>query len=254
MKVQSCADGVELLRLGRDPQGDMLKRCREFQRRVGTWDDRIHGFGRNAFALPMAALHHLDMGVQECSEAGDMIEGGWKGHKTEPRAMDADELLMELVDVAHFVFNAYLYMGGDHEDELVAAHANKSDERIKLIRLGLQSGWQMGERSWDRNGGALRRLFHYGHLSHGGDGEAEIACRINHLRHQICGAAATIRTGLETVGRPEMLPVAPGFIYIEIVPWLYACAASIHGVDQQRFYSAFCWKNDINFRRQDEGY
>ncbi|KKK84236.1 hypothetical protein LCGC14_2785370, partial [marine sediment metagenome] len=83
--------------------------------------------------------------------------------------------------------------------------------------------------------------------------EKEIATRLNVLRHQVSAAAGAIRTGLQAM-RAEDLPVSPGFIYIEVIPWVYACAASIPGVDRQAFFSAFMHKQAINFGRQDEGY
>ncbi len=260
MKTQICAEGFEVL--DELPNGcaqsDMILRQRSFQVRLGKFDERIRDFGSQTFCLPYVALHNLDMGIQECSEAWDMVEGGWKHHKTKPTPADPDELLMELVDVAHFAINAYLFMGGQHEPELVAASVGRSRQEIKLPKIDFDDAWGFGERSWKRNGPQLEALYGHGDGSHGPKWEKTVATRINYLRERMVGVAAIMREDLKRKSAaqrtPQKYPAASGFVYIEVFPWLYGAVQAIPGITPTVFYSAFVHKNNINFKRQDEGY
>lgn len=259
MRVQECAQGFEVLtELPKDPQGDMIKRQREFQKLVGGWSDKLKDYGAETFCLPQRALHHLDMGIQECSEAWDLVEGGWKHHKRNPDPPDAAELLMELVDVAHFIFNAYLFMGGQPEQVMVAASVGRSREQLRYPEIGLDEVWTFGEMSWERNGGKLRAVYGHGEGSHGLDWEKEAATRINYLRTRMVETASSIRYGLEQLSaakrKPNEFPAGSGYVYIELMPWLTGALQAIPGCDQATFYSAFVHKNDINFKRQERNY
>lgn len=259
MKFQGCAEGFEILeKIPDDPQSDMMLRQVAFQSLVGTWDDRLKDFGGRTYCLPMTVLHNLDMASQECSEAWDMVEGGWKQHKTQPTRADPAELFMELIDVAHFIFNAYLFMGGQPEKELVAAAVGRSKQELRLPEIGLDEAWHLASRSYERNGGRIEALYGYGSRSHGQAWEKAVATRINYLRHKIMKAADTIRLGLGRLSveerTPQKFPPSSGYIYIELMPWVYGAAQAIPDCDAQAFYSAFCHKNAINFERQDQGY
>lgn len=262
MDVQKCAGGFEIAELPKDPQAEMISRCRRFQQRIGKWNTKIRDYGKERYCLPKQTLHHLDMALQECSEAWDLVEGGWKHHKVVPKEPDDAELLMELVDVAHFVFNAYLYMGGQPESELVAAAVGRSNEQIRLPYLDLEMAWRMGERLWSNGGAQIERQFGHGQGAHGLEWEKGAATRINHLRAKVGSVSDTIRHGLGQMDKiganakktRQLFPPASGFIYVEIVPWMYCAVQAIPHVDMETFFSAFIHKNDINFARQDEGY
>ena len=237
----------------KDPQSDMVLRCRRFQESIGKWDGRITAYGAMPFCRPDLMLHHLDMGIQEASEAWDMLEGGWKHHKTKPKPADEFEVLSELVDVAHFVFNAYLYAGGEPDADSVAVLAARSKQELKLPTIGIEEVWGIGVRSWDRKGHRLRAMYGHGDGAHGADWEKETATRVNYLRSKIFEVASTVRFGMDQASGP--IPTAPGYIYIEIVPWLVGAAAAIPSCDRwEVFYSAFVSKNEINFKRQAGGY
>lgn len=260
MKTAICAEGFEILE--ELPQGclqsDMMKRQRRFQDRLGKLDVRLKDYGAKTFCLPYVVLHNLDMGIQECGEAWDMVEGGWKHHKTQPQAADPDELLMELIDVAHFAINAYLFMGGQYEPEMVAAAVGRSRQEIKLPRIDFEAAWGFGERSWKAHGSKLEALYGHGRGAHGQDWEKTAATRINYLREKMTEVAMTMRNGMKDMSAsqrtPENFPAASGYVFIEIFPWLYGAAQAIPGCTKEVFYSAFVHKNDINFARQDRGY
>lgn len=257
MDAQLCGNDVPLLQLGRDPQADMFARCVRFQRSLGHWDDRISDHPAHPFVDVRRALHHIDMARQECAEAWDMLEGGWKNHKRNPKPVDVPELVMELVDVATFLANAYGFMGGQSDAELVAVAASRSDERVKMTKLGMDEAWTIGERSWGRHGGKLRLLYGYGETSFGEDWVKECAARVNRLSYKIGEVAESIRTGMEQAPQTVAdgsFPAASGFIYIETMPWLYAAVQAVPGVDQAVFYSHFVRKNEINFERQARSY
>lgn len=253
MNVQPCAvDVVMLERLGSDPQADMIRRQLEFQ--VCQYGDRIRSFSD----LPSAPLcdltfvcHHLDMARHEACEAYDMLEGGWKHHKRKPREADSNEVLMELVDVAHFVFNAYIFMGGCPEAELVAACLNRSKNRLAAMRMGLLEAWSLGGRAWDASQNV--KLWDHGAGAHGQDWEKRCAARVNFLISQIESACRTIRDGVAVKAVSNTTP-ASGFVYSEIIPWLYAACQAIPGTTELTFYSYFLHKNEINLRRQRGNY
>lgn len=253
MDEQQCFTDVTILDPGRDPQGTMINRCIKFQRSLGHYDDRLSDMPTRPFCMPKRVLHHLDMARHECAEAYDMLEGGWKHHKTKPKIPDMGEVAMELVDVGHFLFNAYAYMGGAGEAELVAAAVNRADDRIKVPKMTMDDAWSIGTRAFTKNGHVIEALYGYGDGAHGDASVKQMATRVNYLLSKISATAETVRVGIEqTSGR---LPPASGFIYMETVPWLYACAALLPHEDPQRlFYSSFIRKNDINFERQQKGY
>ena len=262
MKTAICADGFEVLKGDDLPkrclQQDMMDRQRAFQVRLGKYDERLKDFGAETFCLPYVVLHNLDMGIQECGEAWDMVEGGWKHHKTKPTAADPDELLMELVDVAHFAINAYLFMGGQTEPVLVAASVGRSRQELRLPSISFEDAWGFGERSWGRHGSKLEALYGHGRGSHGQDWEKIAATRINYLREKMCEVALTMRNGMKDMSAsqrtPKNFPAASGYVFIEIFPWLYGAAQAIPGCTREVFYSAFVHKNNINHARQDRGY
>lgn len=265
MDVQECGIGFELIDMPEDPQGDLMRRQIEFQERIGQWNPRLKDFGKEHFCLPKRLLHHLDMCVQECSEAWDMVEGGWKSHKTNPTEPDPVEVLMELVDVWHFAINAYLFLGGQPEQELVAAACGRSPSQMRYPRVGLDEMWTLGEMSWERHGPRLAGLYGHSGGAHGTDWEKQAATRINYLRSQVMKVAATTRSGLETMGvHPRQarnkFPAASGYLYTQVMPWLAAAFQAlpelpgVGPVTQQVVYSAFVHKNDINHARQDKDY
>lgn len=257
METQTCGTSVSLLPLGRDPQADMLARCVQFQRHLGHYDSRISDNPAHPYTDVRRALHHIDMARQECAEAWDMLEGGWKNHKRNPKPVDVPELVMELVDVATFLGNAYGFMGGQSDAELVAAAVSRSNQRVALTVLGLDEVWTISQRSWARNGDKLRRLYGYGDSSFGEDWVKECAARVNRLSYKIGEVAESIRTGMEQ--EPQTVddgsfPAASGFVYIETMPWLIGAVQAIPGIGPQEFYSYFVRKNEINFERQTRGY
>lgn len=257
MRVQKCAEtAFAIIDCDCDPQQDMIQRQIEFQKRVGTWDDSIKDYGPNPKCDPRKVVWMLDLALQEASEAWDLVEGGWKGHKLNPDPMDDSEVLMELVDVAHYVWNAYAFAGGQPHPDLVAAAVCACRQNLQLPTLNMFLAWQKGTMLWS-GGNSEDMEFKYGYheWAHGTDAEKAVASRINCLRAQIAGVAETYRSSM--VGfrdRLDKYPVAPGFVFDEIVPHMYAAAAAIPGCDEQTFYSAFVHKNDINHGRQDDGY
>jgi hypothetical protein len=196
------------------------------------------------------------MGGQECSEAWDMVEGGWKHHKTNPHDPDKLELMMELVDIMCFALNTYIYMGGQPESELVAAAVARSKEQMRYPKIGLDEAWVIGASSWERNGPKMRALYDHGRGSHGREWTKEAATRINFLRAQFFDSAATIRYGLSrmTKAERETFPPASGYVYIQLVPWICGAVQAIPGMGLQDLYSAFVKKDQINNERQDAGY
>lgn len=257
MDTQTCGDNVPLLPLGRDPQADMLFRCVRFQASLGHWDERISDHPNHPFVDVRRAVHHLDMARQECAEAWDMLEGGWKNHKRNPKPVDLPELTMELVDIATFLANAYGFMGGQSDAELVAVAVSRSDGRVALTKLGMDEAWSMAERSWLTHGKKLRALYGYADVSFGEDWVKEAAARVNHLSSKIHSTAEAIRTGMEQMPQAVAdgsFPAGSGFIYIETMPWLYGAVQALPGIDRAEFYSHFVRKNQINFERQARGY
>lgn len=258
MEAQICGTAVPLLTHGRDPQAEMIRRCIEFQRSLGHFNDKISDHPAHPFVDVRRAIHHIDMARQECAEAWDMLEGGWKNHKRNPKPVDAPELMMELVDITVFVLNAYAYMGGQEDAELVAASISRSTTLVGLSRLGLDECWDMGARRWDGpSGNKLRNLFGYASVSFGEDWVKECAARVNRLSYKISEVAETIRWGMEQ--HPQKMddgsfPASSGFIYIEIVPWLLAAVQAVPDADQRVFYSYFMRKMEINFERQARSY
>ncbi len=259
MTEQKCGNGVPTLTLGRDPQSDMISRCIRFQTSLGHYDSRLSDLPPKTFCMPMVALHHLDMARQECAEAYDMLEGGWKNHKRNPTEPDQAEVLMELVDVLTLGFNAYAFMGGSAEAELVAASTNRSDQRIKMLHLGLSEVWTIGRRSYELHGPRLEKMYGYGATSFGSDWVKAVATRVNVLATKVASVAETLRSVIEQDPKGAddgTLIAASGFIYIEIVPWVMGAMQAIPmvGQDMSVAYSHFVRKNEINFERQTRGY
>jgi hypothetical protein len=237
---------------------DMIERQIKFQKHINKWDDRLRDFGRETFCLPNVALHHLDMGAQECSEAWDMLEGGWKHHKCKPNKTDRTELMLELVDVAHFLINAYLFMGGQSDKHLVAAAVGRSRESLKLPYIDFQYVWDLGGRSWVGNKAKIEALYSHGEGAHGEDWEKVAATSVNYLRSKINTVSDAIRHGLSELPRAkrqhDTFPPASGFVFIETMPWLCVAVQCLPDSTVEEFYSAFIHKNDINFQRQAGGY
>jgi|9_EtaG_2_1085328.scaffolds.fasta_scaffold00002_37 hypothetical protein len=262
MKVQNCADEFSIdtefdeLDWSIDHQAKIIKRQMDFQTLVGSYDSRLKDFGKKTFCLPRRVIHHLDMGVQEASEAWDMVEGGWKHHKSNPVQADKDELLMELVDVMHFVVNAYLFMGGQPERELVAK-VTASAMQVQVPAFGLDFAWALAERNGQGPNLAIYSMFSHADGAHGEDWEKKVAARINYLRQLLVDTAAAIRQQILVSNgavNPHKFPPGSGFIYFTLMPEICACAQAIPGVKLDHLYYAFMHKNDINFKRQKDGY
>ena len=125
------------------------------------------------------AVHMLDMAVQECSEAWDLLEGGWKHHKKNPKPTDWAEVKMEIVDVFVFVINAQLYgtarnVGdGDFffsakDEELyghgAGAHGDDRSKKIATYVNGLRTKLVMAADFARRYGGNTHSEFSAAHL------------------------------------------------------------------------------------------
>lgn len=254
MNVQSCR-GYAVITAA-DPQEDMIRRQITFQRRLGRYDDRLSilhpEHSRFTHVPPQMIIHHLDMGLHEAHEAYDMLEGGWKHHKTNPKEPDLEEVLMELVDVMHFVINAYIFMGGQPTGRDVAAAVNVSrEDRTPYMKIELSHVWSIGVGAWDKDAVALNNSYSHEDGAHGSDVTKQLATRVLRLIYAIQEVASTLRQFPLEEGS---VPRAPGFIYKSIVPWICAAAAAIPGMTHQLFYSAFVHKNDINHARQDNNY
>lgn len=249
MNVQPCAIGVDLIDLVEDPQAKMIHRQIEFQcSQYGAHRiDKLSDLPSSPWCEPSLVCHHLDMARHEACEAYDMLEGGWKHHKRNPKPADANEVLMELIDVAHFVYNAYIFMGGCPEAQLVAMCLNRSKDRLAALRMGLAEAWHLSEQAWINSPHV--RLWSHSDGAHGDDWEKFCATRVNFLISQIEQTCRTIRDGI-AAGHVHQLTPASGFVYAEIVPWLYAAARSVPGTTEQVFYSYFMHKNNINLQRQ----
>lgn len=261
MKVSECGTEFDLENCPSigdfDAQGRMIKRQIDFQTLIGGYDPRLKDFGSKTYCQPFKAMHHLDMAVQETSEAWDMVEGGWKHHKTKPEPPDVVELLMELVDVYHFVINAYLFMGGQPEAEMVAAAVNRGNTGIHLQSMEMDYFWELGKRLYQARHAQLHRLFGYGEGAHGQPWEAEVAMRINFTRVQLTDVIGALRSQMEAFDLKVngfKFPAASGFVYHSVVPPLFGAAAAIPGVRQEQFFHAFMHKNQINFDRQKSKY
>jgi hypothetical protein len=255
MEVQQCApSGIESRKLGRDAQGDMISRCLKFQRLLKHYDEALSDMPRTAKCDIQRVIHNLDMAVQEASEAWDMVEGGWKHHKTKPKSVDEAELIMELVDVAHFLYNAYLFMGGDPSEEMVAASVNRGKQGLSYTKFGIDVAWSIGTRSWTTNGDRMRHVYSHAEGSHGEEWVGEAATRINFLREKIMETAMSCRTAVEHFGAKNLVPPMSGAMFLDTVPWLYAALDVIPSASKEAYYGAFIQKNDINFARQDQGY
>lgn len=257
MDIQQCANGVTLLPLGKDPQAEMISACIKFQASLGLFDERISDHPSHPYVQIRRAIHQLDMGRQECAEAWDLLEGGWKHHKRKPRDPDRGELVMELVDIATFAFNAYIYMGGQPEAELVAACVNRSDQRVKMGKLGLNEAWDIGERTWRVNGVPLTKTYGHGDGAHGEEWVKNVATRVNYLASKLSACVETLRTVVQeypdAADDGSIMP-ASGFVYIEVLPMVYGAMAALPEGSRQEFYSSFMHKNKINFDRQTKGY
>lgn len=260
MKLTECAEDFSLstvpdeLPPKPEPQSDMIKRQVTFQTLVGAYDERLKDFGTRTYCDPFKALHHLDMASQECSEAWDIVEGGWKHHKKNPVPADKVELLMELVDVYHFILNAYIFMGGQPEAEMMAA-AISGGLSVEVPRAPLEMFWDMGVKSM-----AMRHvnlLYSYADGAHGEKWEGDVATRINCLRdalHNVSGALRQQIIAMEFKVNGFQFPPGSGFVYLACAPPLFAAVQAIPGVEMRHFYAAFKHKNDINLRRQRENY
>lgn len=245
-----------MLELPGDPQGALLSRQREVQRRLGLWDERISPRGQT-YCLPGRVVHCLDCAVQEASEAWDMLEGGWKHHKQNPAEPSRHELVLELVDVMAYVMNAYLFMAGDSEQELVARLVGRSaGVKVVPIQMGLDYTWSFA------GGEAMQRevmgVFYHGTGAHGPDWVKRTAGWVNALRTRLVTTASALRHGMIQVGpdgrRPEVFQPIPGAIYWELFPWVYGALKSVPGMGQAEYYSAHQHKLDIIFSRIDGGY
>lgn len=256
MQVQPGGVFTEVASLPADPQCDMISRQQAFQRRLGIWDDRISS-RFPTFVLPGRAIHNLDCAVQEASEAWDMVEGGWKHHKKNPVPVDRTELLLELVDVASYVYNAHLCLGGRAEGELIAKdYAACREISIVPSRADLDFFWNAaGSEPVSK---ITRALYYHGKDAHGEGWVKDAAAWINRLRASIVDSATALRAGLQQMSRsqraPEAFPPGPGFIPDQVFTILYGAVRSLPDATMLEFYSAFVHKNEINNKRQSDGY
>jgi hypothetical protein len=165
---------------------------------------------------------------------------------------------MELIDVAHFAINAYIFMGGAPDEASLAHAVGQSRQEMKLDKINFDDAWGFGEKAWSSSGSEIEALYGYGAFAHGAKWEKDLATRLNYLREKMTSVGMTMRDGMKNMTKsqraPENFPAASGFVFIEIFPWLYAAAQAIPGCTKQVFYSAFVHKNDINHARQDNGY
>lgn len=261
MDQQVCApDGITLTPMPKDPQADMIVRCHKFQELVGTWDHRIKGFGDKTWVRHDRAVHHIDMAVQECSEMWDMLEGGWKHHKKNPSKPDRDEVMLEAIDVLTFAYNAYLFMGGEPEAEVISKLVGRSPS-IPIVPPEMDLDWSWSKWDpWFTGGGkrGLIALYGHGDGAHGETWVKECAAYTNAIRARIGAVAETIRGALMSMSReqrtPNVFPASPGYFYIEAVCSAVALVRAIPGSTQEELYAAFVKKNDINVQRQKDSY
>jgi hypothetical protein len=265
MELQECAKLFKIdddhpdIPKNTDLQFRMINSQIMFQKRMKAMDKRLRDYGSSTYCMPKVAIHHLDMAAQECAEAWDQVEGGWKHHKKNPSPSDKEELLMELVDVAHFIINAYIFMGGQPESELMAKSVHKAGlTRILTQRLTLDDIWRKAERFTDENEFRQRlSMYDHGKGSFGEKWEKDCATRINYLTSQIFDTKEAIRyqfTQINYLINGTKFPPASGFVYFGTMPWLCFAAQSIPGVTLEIFYHAFMHKNTINNQRQDNNY
>jgi hypothetical protein len=252
MKVQTCA-GIEPVEPSATMQEDMLRDQIAFQRRLGILDEKLSplhpAFG--SYSDVSRAIHNLDMARHEASEAYDMLEGGWKHHKTQPGEVDAEELLLELIDVLKFVFNACLQLGIEPSAHGVAKVVSSSGER-KYVAIEWRHVWNTGAAAADADVNGIMSQYSHADGAHGPVWVKRTATRVNMLTSTIAAVADTLRKYLASGG--ERVPGAAGYVYSEIVPWLCGAAASIPGVTPELFYAAMKHKTKIINRRFDEGY
>lgn len=259
MNVQLCADGgIPLVEI--EPGFDvheMVSIQHEFQRRLGKWDDRIYVPlpGQRINVLPMysrqdVVLHSIDMAIQEASEAWDMLEGGWKHHKKNPKMPDINELIMEIVDVIAFSINAFLFSGGRSDRDLFKAQFN--------VRTGMEIPTTIQD-IWKSSVDHAAREAVYGHGdgAHGPDWVKTVAADVNAMRSDLFTLAATIRSARSTSRKmrdPQHFPSSPAAVYLGAVIPAIASASRIPGCDPEVLYCAFHHKVSINNSRQDAGY
>jgi len=253
MKQQLCGN-FDVTELPDDAQQIMIDLQILFQRRLGKYDPRLSKLHptEKSFTDHKKVMHNLDMALHEAHEAYDMLEGGWKHHKKNPVEPDWDEVLMELVDVLHFLYNAYIFMGGMSSGEDVARSINACTNLNEPYRtIELRHVWPIGTTAWDKNRRNFVIKYDYGDGAYGSDATKECATRVLRLIYAIQETASTIK---DVVSASGFLSPASGFVYYDTVPWVMAAAASIPGCTPKHLYSAFLHKNNINNKRQDNSY
>jgi hypothetical protein len=240
-----------------DAQCRMMIRQREFQRSMERWDDRLSD-RPPTFCLPGRVLHSLDSAVQEASEAWDMLQGGWKHHRRNPPPVNRTELVLELVDVAAFLMNAYLFMGGQPEAEMIARVTVGTNVQKKIVvpAVTMEHVWHRAVDERERK--FVLALYSHGWGAHGDDWVKTCAAHVNFLRSQVSSAAEVVRRAMAGMTRaersPEKFPANAGWLYAEVFPALYGAFASIPDCTPQEAYSAYVHKADVNDARQKAKY
>jgi dUTPase len=235
---------------------DMMKRQIEFQRVAGRWDPKLEQPGQ--YSRADMFFHMMDMAAQECSEAWDLLEGGWKHHKRKPSPANRDEVIGELVDVMHFLVNAYLFMGGKPSQIALATAVSANQMGIAVPSMDFEMVYNMGTRSMAANRSKIEALYGFGDGAHGEAWVKRVATSVNYLRSKITRTVEIVRDFSENLPRAQRahdaFPARPGFVVIETWPWVMAAFADIPDATPELFFSSYMHKSDINFERQRSGY
>lgn len=265
MNVQESGQSIPMLDIPPHALAAMLGAQIEFQKQVGTWDEKVSAFPGYTYIRWDRVLHHLDMAVQELSEAWDQVEGGWKHHKRSPRPPSREEVLMEIVDVLAFSLNAYAFSGGIPDSRYISAHFLASDARDrsfdKIFALGdgdFSALWEFLCARRAKIDPTVAVLWGYGDGSHGEPWEKNIAGHINYNREAMTAIASTHRGFLLGASRAkriyELFPPMPGYILQEAVLLTIQLGTAVPDITAAEFYSAFMRKVAINNARQSAKY
>lgn len=217
MDVQKCYTGaVASDAWHADFPSAMLQASIEFQQSLTAYSSNPRFFCRS---------HMIEMGIQEASEAWDLLEGGWKHHKTNPKPTDWSELLMECVDVAVYLSNACFY-------------ADKSDG---LDAFSTSNWSRIASCASNYRGVPLApSIVYFGRGAHGDDNTKECALRISEVRFYLfkvmCGSDKTFTRYVRSASESLVRAV---------------CAA---GYSQADFINAYASKMRTNHVRQAGGY